>query len=211
MSAHAIDPGRLFVAFACTTALAWTASGRRRGPFAIGAGLPAVQSALHLVFAWGESHAGTPHAGAPGSAHTPTDHLLMGEPPVGHTSAARPAVGDAPTADTLLDTALGTVTGHTSVGMFAAHLLAAVICGLWLARGEAALFALARAVAARTFTPLRLLLAVAPVPAPPRPRPGRTRPHHHHRLRGVVLAHTLSRRGPPRLSAPRATALGVHV
>ncbi|MFE7515739.1 hypothetical protein ACFU8I_31605 [Streptomyces sp. NPDC057540] len=102
---------------------------------------------------------------------------------------------------------MGTTSG---AGMVAVHLLAALLCGLWLAHGEAALFTLARAALAHAFTPLRLLLALAPVPeAPRRPvrRTRRTAPRPH----TVVLAHALSRRGPPRLSVPRATALGAHV
>ncbi|MGW4853458.1 hypothetical protein ACWEPZ_19770 [Streptomyces sp. NPDC004288] len=98
----------------------------------------------------------------------------------------------------------------TSSGMLAVHLLAALLCGLWLARGEAAFLALARAALAYAFTPLRLLRALVPVPQAPRRPVRRTRgtaPRPH----TVVLAHALSRRGPPRLSAPRATALGAHV
>ncbi|MGW7430933.1 hypothetical protein ACWGIN_15410 [Streptomyces sp. NPDC054861] len=220
MSAHDLPPRSLLVAFAATSVLAWLVSGRRRGPLAIGGGLLAVQSALHLVFSWSGAHpaAGRPDAHALSADHlshgsmwgAPLGHPAMGDTPMGDGSMGHAPMGDPPTAGTTMGTALEMVAGHTSLGMVAAHLLAAVVCGLWLAHGEAALFALARAVGALAFTPLRMLLAVVPVPAPPRLRPARTRPHHH-RLRGVVLAHTLSRRGPPRLSVPRATALGAHV
>ncbi|WP_254705536.1 hypothetical protein [Streptomyces vilmorinianum] len=118
---------------------------------------------------------------AGGSSHEAMDHAAMD-----HTAAA-----------------------HSSTGMLAAHLLAALLCGLWLARGEAALFALARTVGTLAFTPLRLFLTVVRVPE--LPHPARPRRPHIRRLHGVVLAHTLSRRGPPRLSVPRATALGAHV
>ncbi|MCS0636274.1 hypothetical protein NX801_11500 [Streptomyces sp. LP05-1] len=110
------------------------------------------------------------------------------------------------------DSVLGAVAGllGLSTGMVAVHLLAAAVCALWLARGEAAFFRLARTAAVLAFTPLRPLFTAVPVPAPDRPaRPrSRTVP----RLRGVVLAHSLSRRGPPRASVPRASTPGaVHV
>ncbi|MET9375013.1 hypothetical protein ABZX98_12790 [Streptomyces sp. NPDC002992] len=189
MSAHDVPAGSLYVAFAVTGAMAWLAGGRRRGVYAISGGLAAVQTALHLIFSAGGAHAG----GAVPTA------------PVDHAATAHTAMTDHAA---MAHTTIGTAGGHTSLGMVAAHLLAALICGLWLARGEAALFALARTVAALAFTPLRLLLGVVPVPELPHAvRPlAPTR-----RLHGVVLAHTLSRRGPPRLSVPRATALGAHV
>ncbi|MFD3947054.1 hypothetical protein [Streptomyces sp. NPDC058579] len=195
MSAHEIPAGSLYAAFAVTGGIAWLAGGRRRGPAAIAGGLAAVQTALHLIFSTGQSHGG-------GTArHAAMDHsAAMTDPVMAHTTMD-------PAMDSVM--AMSTGGGHSSLGMLAAHLLAALVCGVWLARGEAALFALARTVAALAFTPLRLLLAVVRVPEPPRavrPRPRtRRRPH------DVVLAHSLSRRGPPRLSVPRATALGAHV
>ncbi|MEV3990864.1 hypothetical protein AB0J57_18330 [Streptomyces sp. NPDC049837] len=100
--------------------------------------------------------------------------------------------------------------GGASAGMVAVHLLAAAVCALWLARGEAAFFRLARAVGALAFAPLRLLLAAVRLPDAPRPPRPRTR--HLRRHHGVVLAHTLSRRGPPTSLVPRATVPGAtHV
>ncbi|MEU9864519.1 hypothetical protein AB0D99_26955 [Streptomyces sp. NPDC047971] len=185
MSAHDLPVGSLYTAFAVTALLAWPATGRRRGTYAISGGLVAVQTALHLIFSAGEERGAGDHTAT-------ADHATMG-----HTAM-----------DPAMLPAMETAAGHSSLGMIAAHLLAALVCGVWLARGEAAFFALARTIGALAFTPLRLLLAVVRVPElphPVRPRP-RTR-----RLHGVVLAHTLSRRGPPRPSAPRATALGAHV
>ena len=51
--------------------------------------------------------------------------------------------------------------GTSSFGMLAAHLLAALLCGLWLAHGERAAFRILRAVAGWLAAPLRLLLAPA--------------------------------------------------
>ncbi|MER5421184.1 MFS transporter [Streptosporangium roseum] len=79
------------------------------------------------------------------------------------------------------------------LGMLVAHLTATLITGWWLARGEAALWALLRAAGGRLGAALRLLpCPVAPalpartavpavVPAPAR----------------AALRHTVSRRGPP--------------
>ncbi|MEU9762410.1 hypothetical protein ACFYYY_23215 [Streptomyces sp. NPDC001834] len=90
---------------------------------------------------------------------------------------------------------MGQMTGGAHWGMLAAHLLAAVLCGLWLAQGERAAFALVRACADRAFVPLRLVLAVlVPLPRPPACRPS---PRSRRRLRQLVLVHTLTTRGPP--------------
>ncbi|MFF9013915.1 hypothetical protein ACF09C_13235 [Streptomyces sp. NPDC014870] len=222
MSAHEIPAGSLSAAFVVTGSLAWCAGGRRRGAAAIAGGLAAVQTALHLIFSAGQSHGGgtaghtamdhataqadpaTAHAAMdPATAHTAVDQAM--------TSVMETTVGSATemTVGSVMETVVAAAGSQSSLGMLAAHLLAALFCGLWLARGEAALFALARTVAALAFTPLRLLLAVVRVPEPP--RSVRPRPRTPRRARGVVLAHSLSRRGPPRLPVPRATALGAHV
>lgn len=94
------------------------------------------------------------------------------------------------------------MAGHGGVGMIAAHLLAGLLCALWLAWGEAAVFRLAAALGATALLaarPLARALAlvrtrVALVPAPPAHCPPYERPR---RLRGAVHAHTAVRRGPP--------------
>ncbi|MCZ0979418.1 hypothetical protein O1L60_10740 [Streptomyces diastatochromogenes] len=86
--------------------------------------------------------------------------------------------------------------------MLAAHLLAALLCGLWLARGEAAFLALARAALAYAFTPLRLLRALVPVPGTPR-RPVRRARRNARRPHTVVLAHTSPGAARPGCPHPR--------
>ncbi|MFJ8041090.1 hypothetical protein ACIRBX_11355 [Kitasatospora sp. NPDC096147] len=79
-------------------------------------------------------------------------------------------------------------------GMLAAHLVAALLLGLWLAAGERAVYRLGRTVAAWLFAPVLLLLrACAPAPAP-RPRRRQEPPS---RLRLLLLVHALTSRGPP--------------
>ncbi|MFE3600997.1 hypothetical protein ACFXP3_32735 [Streptomyces sp. NPDC059096] len=205
-SGHEVPTAVLLAAFAVTACAAWLAGGRRRGAGSIGAGLLTGQGLLHLVLAGALPYGPTvsrhaPHAGTGAGAGTGSGAGMGAGMEMG--AAAEP--GGAPALGLRL--ALGELFGGSPV-MLTAHLLAAAVCALWLARGEAALFRLAHTVGAFAFTPLRLLLAAVVPPAAPRlirPRPGAARVR---RFRGVVLAHTVSRRGPPALRAPRATPPG---
>ncbi|WP_407837983.1 hypothetical protein ACE1OC_18875 [Streptomyces sp. DSM 116496] len=80
-------------------------------------------------------------------------------------------------------------------GMLAGHLLAALICGLWLAHGERGAFRVLRAVATRFLVPLRLIFRL-PAPAH-RPRVRRARNHRVRTPRRLLLADALTSRGPP--------------
>ncbi|MEU8862359.1 hypothetical protein [Streptomyces umbrinus] len=86
--------------------------------------------------------------------------------------------------------------GMSSLGMLAAHLLAALLCGLWLAYGERAAFRILRAVAGRLAAPLRLLLHTMPVP-PHRPRVRVPRRSPDRSPRRLLLVHAITSRGPP--------------
>ncbi|MDX2558464.1 hypothetical protein PV371_02195 [Streptomyces sp. TX20-6-3] len=211
MSAHQLPALALLAAFTVTAAAAWAAAGRRRGAPAIAAALFVLQGALHLLFSLAGSLAGdtghpaaTPPHGMAGMAGTRTTH---GTHAMHGMTGADGAPGMTGAHDMSDATAMFL---DMSTGMLAAHLLAALLCGLWLAHGEAAFFTLARAALAYAFTPLRLLFARVPV-IDVRRRPVRRARRSAHRPHTVVLAHTLSRRGPPRLSASRATTLGAHV
>ncbi|MFE5794508.1 hypothetical protein ACFQ8C_18280 [Streptomyces sp. NPDC056503] len=231
MSDHPLAPRTLLAAFAATAAVAWCAAGRRRGPVACATGTLTAQGALHLVFSLTGAHpggapgtaspagrsAGAPqaaHAGHPGHAD-PSAHLGHASHGGTVTDTAAPdglllpdglvAPDGLVTPDGLADLLAPAVAGGG--GMLAVHLLAALVCGVWLARGEAAFFALAEG----TFRPLRRLFAVpsGPVAVPSDPRRPVRRPRRDaRRPRAVVLAHVLSRRGPPRPPVPRATVLG---
>ncbi|MEV7415830.1 hypothetical protein [Streptomyces sp. NPDC089919] len=208
MSGHDIPPLVLLGALGLTGALAYAAAGRQRGTAAISSGLLAVQGSLHLAFAGTET--APPATGAPPAHHAmrmdmPMDPSMdmsmpmdagtsMGHPPMGHMAMSA------------MD-----MSGHGGMaGMVLAHVLAGVFCALWLARGEAAVFRLARVVALRAFAPVRravaLVRALAPAAPPRRPRPAAARPRR--RLRGALPAHSLVRRGPPVLRAPSTTAPG---
>ncbi|MGW4330775.1 hypothetical protein ACWEKR_33425 [Nocardia sp. NPDC004573] len=88
-----------------------------------------------------------------------------------------------------------TVDPHSDAGMFAAHAAAALVCAVWLWRGELALFALLAALYTRMLAPLLLVLVHPSVDSEPR-----TVVEVDHRietLREGVLRHVLARRGPP--------------
>ncbi|WP_405009141.1 hypothetical protein [Kitasatospora sp. NBC_01539] len=82
-----------------------------------------------------------------------------------------------------------------TAGMLAAHLLAALLVGLWLAAGERAVFRLGRTAAALLFAPLLLLVGLVRPPHRPPPRPARAVPARS--LRQLLLVHALTSRGPP--------------
>ncbi|MFI5986195.1 hypothetical protein ACIBEA_35710 [Streptomyces sp. NPDC051555] len=108
---------------------------------------------------------------------------------------------------------MGAMAGHGGLGMIAAHVLAALFCAIWLARGEAAVFRLARALgslAVVAAAPLRRALALVGAHRPHTPaRPVRPRtPEPPRALRGAAHAHDAVRRGPPGWPTTRATAPG---
>lgn len=91
--------------------------------------------------------------------------------------------------------------GTQSLGMYAVHLLAALLCGLWLGYGERAACRLMRAVAGWLAAPLRLVLALPALPRRPRVLLRRSRsrwapPRLH-------LVHAITPRGPPAGAAVR--------
>ncbi|MFI1468821.1 hypothetical protein [Streptomyces wuyuanensis] len=216
-----LPPAAVLGALALTTAGGWLAGTRRRGPLPIGAALLGVQGALHLLLAGSEPHAAghtAPHRHIGGTGTAAADSVLAdGAPAVDAVMSGASSAHSAGTSAGTLFPDIADIAAQTSqlstgpAGMLAAHVLGAAVCALWLARGEAAFFRLARTVGtvcAAPFTPLRLLLAVVRVPEAPRPpRPG----HRTRRLHGVVLTHSLSRRGPPGGPVTRATAPGALV
>lgn len=85
--------------------------------------------------------------------------------------------------------------GMSPSGMLMAHLLAAVLSGLWLAYGEQAAFRIARSVVGRLVAPLRLPFRL---PTPPhRPRVQVRRMRRDRTLRDLLLVDTITSRGPP--------------
>jgi hypothetical protein len=133
----------------------------------------------------GATHMGATHMGATHMSSAPMDALGMGSmdigsmDPLGH-------MGN-----------MGHTAGATSsaFGMLAAHLLAALLCGFWLAHGERAVFRVLRTLAGRLAAPLRLLLAL---PTPVHHPHLRVRRNRSVRApRRLLLVHSITSRGPP--------------
>ncbi|MFE6488483.1 hypothetical protein ACFVGN_36890 [Streptomyces sp. NPDC057757] len=121
----------------------------------------------------------SPHMNSPHMDHLDhLDHMDMGDlvaSPVAHLSHD--------------------MSGMSSSGMLAAHLLAALLCGLWLGCGERAAFRILRALAGRLAAPLRLLRALPTPPHRPRVRAGRASSDR--APARLLLVHAITSRGPP--------------
>ncbi|WP_432012794.1 hypothetical protein [Streptomyces cucumeris] len=195
-----------------TGAAAWAVAGRERGPLLVTAATVGAQSALHLGFTFAQKvTAGTAAgaAGAPGavagSGHVHhTGHLAHASAHA-HAAVDTMAMHAAPTHSMTSHAAMGhdamshSAMGHGALGMWSAHVLVALLCGMWLSGGEQAafrLFRLVRTRAVRLFAPLlALLLGGAPPPGPVRPRAAREGTAQ--RLRRLLLVHVIATRGPP--------------
>lgn len=179
---------------------AWCLAGRERGPLAVVAAAVGAQAALHVAFTFAQGAlpgTGTA-AGAPsGAAAThPPMSMPMSMPMSGdaHPMAhVHEAVASAP---------LHGGQGYGALGMWSAHLVAALLCGMWLSGGEQAAFRLVRTLATGLFAPLLTLLYGTPR-VPGRPRVRAARHAGSQRLRRLLLAHVIATRGPPPGAAVR--------
>ncbi|MEU3818785.1 hypothetical protein AB0E74_04110 [Streptomyces sp. NPDC030392] len=200
---YPLPAGFLTGAMAATTAAAWWLGRAERGALAITASTVGVQLALHTIFSFAPVPGGGGHHGQhqQQAAALPQSVCMGGATdPVAqavwqaHTTAAPPAP---PGPESTLAYVVQLLT-HGSWTMFSAHVLAAVVCGLWMWRGEAASFTIARSLHGALFEPLRLALAGLAHPRPvsvPRGAPVAVLPRP---LRDLLLRHAVSRRGPPR-------------
>ncbi|WP_159327664.1 hypothetical protein [Streptomyces tendae] len=170
-----------------TGAVGWLLAGRERGLPLIVTVVTAAQLVLHETFSKAQTFAAPsgPHPSVStgtgsmdvhsmhmGSMSTHSMHMgsmdmsSMGAMDMGggaHAGHGMPGLGH-----------VHSMSGASSVGMFAAHVLAAVLCGLWLAHGERAVFQVLRAAASWLAAPLRLLLALPTPVCPPSVRRRRT-------------------------------------
>ncbi|MFK4066481.1 hypothetical protein [Streptomyces sp. NPDC029674] len=200
-------------AFAATVAAAWWLTGRERGAVAVTGATVAAQLCLHELFGLAQrvsvpaGGSGPPDA-APGHPDDGMNHLNHAMPatvpPAGTGSSGAGSSDASMYASAMPDEGVShwvmSVFGHSGSGMFLAHVVAALICALWLWRGEAAVFRTGRALAAAVFVPLRFVLTVLLAALPPAPpHVGALVPVP--RLRGVLLQYAVSRRGPPVLPA----------
>ncbi|MEU2280510.1 hypothetical protein ABZ614_00840 [Streptomyces sp. NPDC013178] len=193
MSGGGVPWWALGAGVAVTGAAGWCLAGRERGLPLIVTVVVAAQTVLHSAFSLAQSTAtGTTAAGdtrlmnidmhpGPGTGRG------MGMGAMSMDAMDMASMGHAPHSPTGL--------GTSSYGMLAAHLLAALLCGLWLAYGERAAFRILRAVAGWLAAPLRLLFA-RPV-APERPRVPVRRRGAERAPRLLLLVHAITSRGPP--------------
>lgn len=127
-----------------------------------------------------------------------TAHATAHSTPHGTPHTGRAAVGMMPDGHGTASEAMSAVhdmTGTAPLFMLAAHLLAALLCGLWLAYGERVAFRALRAVAGWLSEPLRLALGLVPPPDGPS-----SRPHSRHTATvpcRLLLASSRETRGPP--------------
>ncbi|MFB8748522.1 hypothetical protein [Streptomyces parvulus] len=195
MSDASVPWWSLVAALGATGGAAWCLAGRERGVLAVSSVVMAAQTALHQWFSYAQRLTVPPAGGTNGASdagHTAAmAHLGHAMHPAAHGGSAAPPTG-----------AVDSMTGFAQVmeamsasGMLAAHLLAALLSGLWLAYGERAAFRVLRAVAGLLAAPLRLLLAL-PVP-PHRPRVAPRRAGDAHRPPRLLLVHAITSRGPP--------------
>ncbi|MFD8720069.1 hypothetical protein ACFV2H_19155 [Streptomyces sp. NPDC059629] len=180
MSGSTVPGWALAAGMAVTAALGWALSARERGLPLVASAAVGAQTALHSGFS---------------AAQVWTTRTI----PMG--AMRMDAAGDMASmhmgpahADPVEYLGFGT-GGTASTGMLAAHLLAALLCGLWLGHGERAAFRILRALAGRLVAPLRLLLALPVTPERPRPRLRRRRSDRAPRL--LLLVHAITSRGPP--------------
>lgn len=211
MSGSHVPWWTLVAGAAATGAVGWCLAGRERGLPLITSVVVAAQTALHWGFELAQSS--TPTAannpvgamsstGPSGSAdlmHMGSAHMIHTVPTgaaghMGHVDHTGYLLDGSSASSSSLTSSLASMYASSS-GMFAAHLLAALLCGLWLAYGERAAFGLLRAVAGWLAAPLRLSLAL-PVAAE-RPRPGCGAAARTVRRAGFLLVHAITSRGPP--------------
>ncbi|MFV8127304.1 hypothetical protein [Streptomyces syringium] len=188
------------VALCGTGSGAWFLAGRERGPVLITLATVGAQTGLHSFFTLAQNVAQnvaleaaaraagdgtTAMTGMPGSGTSMSMGGHTMPMPAGHSGHSMGAMDQ-----------MAMHAGHGALGMWSAHVLVALICGIWLSGGEQAAFRLGRTLGARLFAPLLVLFGdVPPCSRPPRIRADRTRAAQ--RLRQLLYAHVLATRGPP--------------
>ncbi|MFF8535755.1 hypothetical protein ACF07B_28040 [Streptomyces sp. NPDC015532] len=198
-----------------TAGAGWCLAGRERGLPLVVSAVVLAQGVLHSAFSMAQSLAFAADTGpgaGPGRSGGAMDGMAMGAMgsmdmssmdvmglgPMGTSAMGSMTMGSGTMGSGAAAHLFpwGADAGSpSSFGMFAAHLLAALLCGLWLAHGERAAFRVLRALAGRLAAPLRLLLAL-PVP-PYRPTLRVRRRSLDRAPRLLLLVHAITSRGPP--------------
>ncbi|WP_128378257.1 hypothetical protein [Streptomyces cavernae] len=203
MSGAPVPGWLLAVATVTTGATAWFLADRERGlPLVVSLAVGS-QAVLHTAFSLTHA-AGRGATSTGGMGGTGDTGGAGGMGAMGHAGMGGPLSVDSAHLRSMpmesmganpLDHLLPAPFGTASSGMLAAHLLAALLCGVWLAHGERAAFRILRALGGWLVAPLRLPL-LPPVP-PHRPRVRVRRDHTVSRPRDLLLVHAITSRGPP--------------
>jgi hypothetical protein len=190
---------------------AWLLTERERGIIAVTSATVVVQGVLHGWFSFGQATARPPMPSGSSIAQQWAQYLLCtpaGAAPMSASDAERvvsaaglashlnqppPALHAHALSDGSMAGMAHTSGGMAGTGMLVAHLVAAFLCGLWLAYGERATFRILRAAAGWFLLPLRLIVRL-PLPEH-RPRIWRDQPIRP--LRRLLLVHAITSRGPP--------------
>ncbi|MFF1677111.1 hypothetical protein ACFVYG_13860 [Streptomyces sp. NPDC058256] len=198
---------------AATGGTAWALAGRERGLFAVGSVTVAAQVLLHALFSLAQAVVRPEGADGASLAGRWASYLLCspagaGTDNHGQATATHSMSHDMADMSSMSMSGMDgmgsmgsmahaghAMDGMSPMGMLAAHLVTALLCGLWLAHGERAAFRILRVLAGWLVAPLRLLLRL---PTPPhRPRVRARRNHSVHALRQLLLVHAITSRGPP--------------
>ncbi|MFE0805253.1 hypothetical protein [Streptomyces sp. NPDC058812] len=206
MSGTAVPWWAMAAGASATGGAAWWLADRERGPLAVVCVAVAAQTVLHTSFSLAQATKRPRSPGGESLVRRWLDILLCRMPsgpggehgpmPTPMNAADHgPHAGHSMDAMDAMDPAGHAMGGMSSTGMLTAHLVAALLCGLWLAHGERAAFRILRCLATRLVAPLRLLLRL---PAPPhRPRVRARRAASDRAPRRLLLAHAITSRGPP--------------
>ncbi|MFG2797879.1 hypothetical protein [Streptomyces pseudovenezuelae] len=191
MSGTSVPWWALVASAAGTGTAGWLLASRERGGMVIVTVVTASQAVLHETFSLAQSLAPPTVSGHGAGGHAPgsmdMSGMHMGAMDMGSMAHGVAGVQHAHS--------MADMGGTASYGMFAAHLLAAVLCGLWLAHGERAFFRVLWAAATRLVAPLRMLLA-GPAPLPRR-LAGRRRATDVQIPARLLLRCSLTSRAPP--------------
>ncbi|MER5182302.1 hypothetical protein ABT009_28790 [Streptomyces sp. NPDC002896] len=204
MSGNPVPAWAMTAGVTVTGAVGWCLAGRERGLPLIVSIVVAAQAALHSAFSLAQSAAAGSASGSASGGMASMDVSSMGRDMGSMTTDMGSMHMGSMHMDSMdmgqmsmshMDPASYAMGGSSSFGMLAAHLLSALLCGLWLAYGERAAFRILRAVAGWLAAPLRLLSAL-PVP-PHRPRLRVRRRRTDRSPRQLLLIHAITSRGPP--------------
>jgi hypothetical protein len=191
MSGSQVPGWTLAAGFGATGVVGWCLAGRERGLPLIVSVVVVAQTALHSLFSLAQS---ATEAASSMESRLMESRLMESRPMDSVPIQSMDSMGMGHTAHMEgMGESMG--GGSSSFGMLAAHLLAALLCGLWLAHGERAAFRVLRAAAGRLAAPLRLLLALPAVPDRPLRRGRHPRSDRAPRL--LLLVHAITSRGPP--------------